>query len=191
MSYDVDDGKSLIGFLTLLSAPDDGGYLGALLVTDKGGIPAEFRCTLPVKPNAIQKPLYGEKLEPYIGVELCGLPLLQSISNTPSLIIVNKEYLLKIRENISYPLVFIGRAGEVIEVEQADGSGKGLSRFRVTCNTGRFQPIVCSPHPDFEQDQEMSMNFIGSVFSHLDLLEPFERIERAIEVLREKEQRFQ
>ena len=83
-----------LGFLTLSSTQNQDGYLGAILITDVQGVPKEFRCTHPVKPTTIQKPLYGNTLEPYIGVDLCGVPLISSISNKPSLILVNNEYLL-------------------------------------------------------------------------------------------------
>ena len=35
----------------------------------------EFRCTAPVRPNPLQRTLYGRTLLPHIAVELIGAPL--------------------------------------------------------------------------------------------------------------------
>src|SRR4030042_5256124 len=87
----------LLAFFAIYKTSSNDGYLGAVLVTDLQGIPQEFRCTHLVKPTAIQKPLYGDTLEPYIGVNLCGIPLIESIQNKPSLIMVHREFLLGVR----------------------------------------------------------------------------------------------
>lgn len=83
-----------LGFLSLFLTMDKTGFLGATLVTDSQGVPIEFRCTHPVKPNAIQKTLYGETLTLHVGVNLCGIPLLKSLQNKPALVIVNTDYTL-------------------------------------------------------------------------------------------------
>ncbi len=81
MSPNREEQNMLLGFLALYETLSHDGYLGAILITDIQGIPQEFRCTHPVKPTIIPKPLYGNTLEPYIGVNLSGIPLIQSIQN--------------------------------------------------------------------------------------------------------------
>ena len=80
--------STLLGFLALHQTSSKDGYLGAILITDLHGIPQEFRCTHLVKPTIIQKPLYGNTLQPYIAVNLRGIPLIESIQKKPSLIVV-------------------------------------------------------------------------------------------------------
>jgi hypothetical protein len=150
----------LLGFLSLNEISTHDGYLGVILITDLQGIPQEFRCTHPVKPTTIQKPLYGNTLEPHIGVNLCGIPLIESLQNKPSLILVHKECLLDVRIAISCPVVFIRRAGEVIEVKTSDSSEAALKRERIECSTGRFQPIVFAPHPDFNDDSTVAKEIL-------------------------------
>src|SRR3990172_10201066 len=99
MGSDMEEQKKLLGFLALYETSTQDGYIGAIFITDLQGIPQEFRCTHPVKPTTIQKPLYGDTLEPYIGVKLCGIPLVESIQNQPALIIVEKEFLLDVRSS--------------------------------------------------------------------------------------------
>jgi hypothetical protein len=88
------------------------GFLSAVLVTCTQGIPEEFRCTHPLKPTLIQKPLYGDALEPYIGVNLCGVHLFKSIQNSPDLFVVDNDHLLGIRKSNFCPVVSVCRAVE-------------------------------------------------------------------------------
>jgi len=191
MSSDTEEQKMLLGFLGLHATLTHDGYLGAILVTDLQGIPQEFRCTHPVKPTAIQKPLYGDTLEPYIGINLCGIPLIESIKNKPSLIMVHKESLLGVRIASPCPVIFVRRAGEAIDIKPSDSSETTLRRERIDCPTGRFQPIILAPHPDFNDDITSARETLERIFSRLDPLEPFERMAKAIEVLAKQDKRFQ
>ncbi len=193
MNPDEEDKKEqnrLLGFLAFHETLSHDGYLGAILVTDIHGIPQEFRCTHPVKPTTIQKPLYGNMLEPYIGVNLCGIPLIQSIQNKPSLVVVHQEFLLDVRAASSCPVIFIRRAGEAIDIT-SDSSEAALRRERVDCSNGRFQPIILSPCPDFNDDTAFATEIFKSTFSYFDPLEPFERMAKAIEVLGKQDKKFQ
>jgi|SRR3990170_6188950 len=190
MSSNNENKSCLLGFLSLFKTLSKDGHLGAVLVTDSQGIPQEFRCTHPVKPTTIQKPLYGDMLEPYIGVNLCGVPLFKSVQNIPSLIIVDKEFLLDVRKAISCPVIFIRRAGEAIDLKSTTGVESNFKRERVDCATGRFQPVVFTPHPDFNDDITVAREILEKVFTYLDPLEPFERMLKAIELLG-KDKKFQ
>lgn len=186
-----DERSQLIGFLSLFETSNKDGKLGAILITDHQGVPQEFRCTYPVKPTTIQRPLYGNTLEPYIGTQLCGIPLIKSIQLKPSLILVDKEFLLDVRTETPYPIIFLRRAGESIEVESPD-SGKGTSkRERIESPTGRFQPVIVTVHTNFDEDKTIARKIIEEIFSHLDPYEPFERMQKAVDVLGKQDNRFQ
>ena len=181
----------MMGFLALYGISTQDGYLGAILVTDLHGIPQEFRCSHPVKPTFIQKPLYGNTLEPYIGINLCGMPLIKSIQSRLSLIVVQKEFLLEVRTASSCPVVFIRRAGEAIEINTSESSETTSKRERIDCSTGKFQPIVFVPHPGFVDDITSARETLENIFSYFDPLEPFDRMAKAIEVLGNQDKRFQ
>ena len=191
MNLESENKNYLLGFLSFFETSSKDGYLGTVLITDSQGIPQEFRCTHSVKPTTIQKPLYGDMLEPYIGVNLCGVPLFKSIQNTPSLIVVDKEFLLDIRKTIPCPVIFIRRAGEAINLKSDAGDESNFKRERIDCASGRFQPIVFTTHPDFDDDGQLAREILEKVFSYLDPLEPFERMLKAIEVLGKQDKRFQ
>lgn len=190
MNQDVEKHKNTLGFLALYDTPSNDGYLGAVLVTDIDGTPQEFRCTHPVRPTLVQRPLYGDTLLPHIGVNLCGIPLMQSIQIKPSLIVVQREFLLDVRATCPFPVIYIRRAGEVIDIEAPDSPANKSNKERLDCSTGRFQPIVFSSHPDFEDDIPTAKEVLEEAFSYFDPLEPFERMLKAIEVLAKQDKRF-
>ena len=175
--------NKLVGFLGLYQTSSQDGYLGAILITDLHGVPQEFRCTHPVKPTTIQKPLYGNTL--------CGIPLTESIRKKPSLIVISDEFLLDVRIGFPSPVVFIRRAGEAIDIRASDGQETTLKRERVDCSTGKFQPIMFSPHHDFDEDIASAREILDKIFPFFDPLEPFERISKALEVLAKQDSRFQ
>jgi hypothetical protein len=181
----------LLGFLGLYGTLTPGGYIGAILITDQFGKPREFRCTHVVRPTAIQKPLYGKTLEPYIGVELCGTPLIEATTNKPALIMVDKDFLIDIRIKSEYPLIYIRRAGEAVEVRSSTGEDTASIRERVDSATGRFQPIVFEAHQRFDDDRLCAKRILDEVFKDIDPLEPFERMGKAIEVLARQDSKFQ
>jgi hypothetical protein len=148
-----------IGFLAISENLNHAGttYLGSILITNELGIPLEFRCTHSIKPKEIQRALYGEQLVPYIGVELCGIPLLNSIENKPELIIVQEKYLLSIRKNINMPVIFIENLPQDIP-----------------------DSIKCDAHHSYPEDKDD----FRAIKSNFNLLEPFERIRKSVEILR-------
>ena len=62
-----------IAFVVLANV-EDGVLRGGILITDAHGKPLEFRCTSPIRPNAVQRTLYGSTLMPHIAVELVHCP---------------------------------------------------------------------------------------------------------------------
>lgn len=177
-----------IGFLTLYETISDESYVGSVLITDLMGIPIEFKCTNSVKPSTIQKSLYGEQLKPYIGVNLCGLPLIQSLENTPNLLLVDIPFLLSIRAETPIPTLFLRRAGEGINLQ--DSSSTKNKKEKIENSEGIFLPIIIQSHPDFEIDQKENIEIINSLFNSFDLIEPFERMKKSIVILGENDVNF-
>lgn len=182
--------RTFLGFLSLNKTSSGDGYIGAILVTDQYGVPAEFRCTYPVKPSVLHKPLYGETLEPYIGVELCAKRLVEALDHKLTLLVVNARFLLDVRPSCNYPVMFIERVGEAIEVAPADAV-TSPPKSRVACPSGRFQPIYVSADSNHAEDLSASRALVENTFSHLDLIEPFERVSTALKVLVQQDNRFQ
>ena len=163
-----------IGFLSLYELPNPTEYIASVLITDHVGIPLEFKLTQSISPNNIQRALYGAVLEPYVGVQLCGIPLLRSIQVPPALVVVDKEYLLEVRIDSNTPLVFVQPIGQQIHVTSSTEGGRGV------------QPIDIRPHARYPNDKTYAQQLIQSPFNRLDLIEPFSRMARAVEAFRER-----
>lgn len=180
--------KQKIGFLSLydLETPDT--YVGSLLITDENGIPLEFKCTQSVKPTAIQKTLYGDKLKPYIAITLCGIPLLNSINNKPDLLCINIPFILDIRTEIEIPTILIRRAGEIVNLgtdKQNDNE-----KQRIENELGSFQSIIIQSHQDHKEESKRFTSNINELFNNFDLVEPFERMKKSIEILGRNDNKF-
>lgn len=176
-----------LAFMSLYETEAKDGYLGAILITDSLGIPQEFRCTHPVKPTAVQKSLYGDTLLPHICVNLCGIPLLKAIQSKPSLILLRDELFLGITSASPCPVVVIRRAGTAIDVRSA-GDNSSLKKTRLESPVERFQPIVIEGRSD---DSDVAKHILEGVFTRWDPLEPFDRINSAIQLLSKYDKKFQ
>lgn len=159
-----------IGFLGMFENLGTPGYIAALLVLDDKGIPLEFRCTQPICPTPVQKTLYGSVLEPHLGASVCGLPLLSAVSNSLSLVFVNKEYFLELRKQAIYPFLFLERSSK----KSSTGSpNKDLKEATFLA------------HPNFPEDIDRVISMIRLLPFTLE--EPFQRIAQALEILVKKE----
>lgn len=175
-----------VGFFKLVSTSGRDGFLGALLVTDCISKPLEFRVTLPVKPSAVQRTIYGASLIPHIGVDLCGKPLYEMLETKPSLLLIEDERLLRLSQAIPGHVVLVRPREDLTQSAQEPSPDTVLSE-----PNGRFPPISVSypSHYDSPTCQE-ALRLVKTIFSRIDLLEPFQRIENAVRVLAQEDERF-
>src|SRR5712691_10914940 len=99
--------RNLLGFLILEGTEDGQGLVGAFMVTDERGYPLEFRATTAVRPTAVQRALYGDSLEPYVGTEIVGNRLIQNAQRQPSSVLVPDTRLLDIQNTSRCQVVAI------------------------------------------------------------------------------------
>jgi hypothetical protein len=163
-------------FLASLRFEDGKAIRGAFLLTDQNTKPLEFRCTNPIRPTQLQTILYGSSLQEHMMVQLIGLPLLNSVKEKLHLVLVHEPDFLKVREKVSTPIVRISREGAV-----AISSEKDITPRLLVSKSGKFDPITLTPHPKFESDREQAKAVLAEVFNSYDLVEPFNRITKALE----------
>ena len=125
-----------IAYFGMRSTPDRTGYIGAALVVDPKGLPLEFRCSVPVRPSGIQEALYGHRIYNHIAVDLCGLPLLQSLATKPAVCLVESVSLWDLQQYLSLPVFHVERvdSNPASDSETGDSGQAGEShqpsRFR-------------------------------------------------------------
>jgi hypothetical protein len=180
-----------VGFFKLVSDTDDKAMLGALLVTDLLGKPEEFRVTYPVKPTSLQRQLYGAALWGHVGIELCGAPLFKSLKAKPELLVVGHTDFVAL-ENVAGAshVFFLDKAGETIRVAGAGNPDRaGLEKVKSANN--RFSPLRVHYPVSYSIERIRSVyQNIVDLYSTIDLLEPFQRIDVAVKMLRDGDDRF-
>ncbi len=174
-----------LGFLKIIEIADDV-YMGAILVTDEYSVPVEFRVTVPVKPTTIQKAIYGDAMVPYIGTELCGTQLLDKITHNLDVVLVSPRYMLNLRSKSTAPVLYIYDGTEltgsvVMEDEQVSSASD---------NEHAFGQLHVATAYRFDEDYTQVAPLLQKVSNSFDLLEPFNRIDLAVEVLGKEDPRF-
>ena len=86
---------------------EDESIRGAVLVTDVNTTPLEFRVTSAIKPDDLQKTLYGEILDEYICIELLALPLLNALKEKPDILVVQNRLFLDVNSKAEIPPIVL------------------------------------------------------------------------------------
>jgi hypothetical protein len=176
-----------IGYLSLYETEITDSFVGTFLVTNEYGLPLEFKCTHAIKPTAIQKALYGDQLKPFISINLCGIPLLNSLQNKPDLIITNHNFILAIRLSINTPTIYIRHAGETLNISSAD---EETPKERIESEVKDFKPIIIACHPDYKNENQQVKQIANQIFANFDIIEPFERMQKSVEILGRNDAKF-
>lgn len=180
-----------IGYVAVRTAKDGDGYIGSLLVIDEIGVPQEFRCTRPIRPTDAQRALYGKSMDRYIMIELLGLPLHRALQTRPRFYIVDQPLWLHLRPGVGVPVIYMEQYGERLTTSfDSDDTDQKRDTHQVESGSGEFQPVVVTYMRGYESDHGTVLNDLERVFEQIDLLEPFLRIDTAISVLTERDQRF-
>jgi hypothetical protein len=177
------EGLNYLAFIAMTEVEDDV-LRGGILITDAHGKPVEFRCTSPIRPNAVQRTLYGSTLMPHIAVELVGKPLIQAVQSSPDVVLVQQDEFLPMRTRCEKPLLLARRQGEDIQLSEKSGKRRPEELF--SSPSGKFAPVVVTCHWDYPNDIVQCKECLGWMFSNCDLIEPFERVKTALETLHEQ-----
>ena len=161
-----------IGFLGIYRFEEGAAIRGAILITDTETKPLEFRVTEPVRPQKFQEILYGGLLNEHISVELIGLPLLSVLQQKPNLIIVRDILFLEINTKQEIPTLLMLKEDEPL-------LKRGASTKPLNPEDSGRPPVKICTLSQFEPKLEEISHLLQPIFLNRDLLEPFERLEKA------------
>ena len=179
----VPDGSApLLGYISIVELSPDL-FRGGILLTDPRGKPQDFRCTSTIKPNAIQRILYGGTLIEHMGKDLCGLPLLNALPKTPAVILADRPELLVLRPTTEIPVLWIRRQSEL---QMQGGTNAGGEVEMVASEGGLFDTVLASCHAEYGEDLLAPMELVRQIGQVLDPLEPFARIAAAMKLVQDK-----
>jgi hypothetical protein len=162
MDMNRGDSDARYGFLSVVEI-DRLGYCGGLLVLSTRGRPLEFHCTAPVNPNRAQQILYGRSLRPFVVCDRIGVTLIQKVSESLNMILVDDAELSGLADLIQVPLVRVYRDGQMPDWP----SGHRLEL------EGQDISISAAASDDCE-------SMLRLFLRNLPLTEPFDRIHQAI-----------
>lgn len=167
-----------------LAMKEGGSYLGGLLVTDASGIPLDFRYTEPITPTRLQSVLYGKALEPHLKEEVIQKTLLKELKVTPDLLLVPPTDLVggwsgdrrfPVLAVQKTPEPALAKLGEVLRVSPRElllQVTEGASPIRVLFAAGMELAT-----------QEQAVGRLLEAGYHMDLVEPMERVQVALQTL--------
>jgi hypothetical protein len=148
------------------------------MVTDERGYPLEFRATTPVKPSAIQRAIYGDRLDAFVGQELLAATLLKDSDLTPAFIATTDAVLQGVHAPTGCPIVRLRDASQGVVTAQSEALGQIVNRGRTLVYDVPAQNEVAVA----EALAKSSDNF--------DLLATFERMKAAMSILEHEDERF-
>ena len=207
-----------IAYFAMRRTIDSEGHIGAALVVDGKGIPTEFRCTVPVRPTAVQTALYGASIRDFIALELCGHQLLQVLTTSPAFCLVESEPELNLQTYISIPVFHVRRVISPGRSDIGEGDRRRGSQYRQTLQSrqpggasvvpndehdeetpegyirldspANFAPTLVNCCPGWERSLQDFLPDLQLFFSTIDLIEPFERITAGCRLLSQQDERF-
>ncbi len=163
-----------IAFLETYELEENGGVMGAIMVTDADTKPIEFRVTAPIKPTSFQQTLYGDVLHEHILVELISVPLLDAINEQIDLIIVKDPFFLGANSKQGIRVVRIFQEGE----GQSRKSSKAIELSFSSNGDGK---TLLETSQKFESELPVINEELNKLSEGRNLLEPFERLKLACE----------
>jgi hypothetical protein len=182
-------GDPTFGFYDVLETAGNDGYIGGLLVTDVEGVPVEFRVTYPVKPNAVQRLLYGGSLVPHIGVQLCGIPLVKALDHEIDLLVVHKPELLALGTGIRAPVLLVERQ-EKAAVSEGDEYLAAKRTVFQPASEAFVSVLVSHPPSANSEGAALALQLLRRLSERVDVAEPLDRIKVAVRELEATDKRF-
>ena len=165
----------------------DGRFLGGILVTDGRSVPLEFRYTDPVQPTRLHRVLFGRMLETYLFEEVIQRSLFRELKQIPQMVFVREPSMLSgsVARKIPWGLLApssLSSLGPVGTVEHPGGERDLL--VQSAFHPAPIKLSLAGGEPDVLSRVE---TLLRSLAPRMDLLEPFERLGQALDLLVEGE----
>lgn len=167
----------------------DGTFRGSLLVTDYRGIPVDFRYTDPITPSKIEKILYGNALDVYIKEELILESLVGATEASPALWICKDPSLMgSLSALVKSKVVALSSTGRAPLDATGDMEKQNDLASYIVQTDGVSAPLRFTlPAPESGEEEGRAVTeILVEAASTMDLLEPFSRMNKAMDALEEE-----
>ncbi|MGJ8454943.1 hypothetical protein ACSFC1_06535 [Pseudothermotoga sp. U03pept] len=157
----------MIGYLSVRRIDEK--YVGGILVVDESGIPHEFKYTDPIVPTTLQKILYGKSLEGYLNTEVIAKSLLKKLDNKPEVVFTDSSVLVDAAENVFFAVASVSSTGQIEQPSPDE------CIIPTSIGAIRFASAKEIPQDKLEK--------LKQIAEEIDLLEPFQRLQKALEYI--------
>lgn len=124
----------------------------------------------------------------HIATELIGKPLLKALTNKPSIVLVRKPEFMELRPHIEIPLFQLLRHEELSSMASPwveESTEEDMTRPTI----GGYVPLIRKNHRNYPQDIQAWKELLTETEKGYDLLDPFERIGKALAIIHQQEAR--
>lgn len=176
-------GDNSLGYIVVDA--EDGSFWGAALVADFRGIPVDFRYTEPIKPTKLEKVLYGNALDVYLKEELILESVVGAVEARPAVwICKDQNFLTPIKNVVKGKVVVLANTNRT----PLDAAGD----FEPSSESGVFfmqadsvsAPLKITFHPNvLEPEIKATISLLANAAQTMELLEPFGRIQKALDAI--------
>ena len=169
------------GYLTTLY--ENGAFVGGVMITNDHGIPVDFQYTDPVTPTKVQRIIYGSVLEQYIRNHVIIGAITKSIVNQPSFYVVSQHQLFEMEEAMGgTPLVSVGRTkfASLGEQGKVNRSKENECLLQGWHDQNPLRILFGKLAID---RQEPILKDLIHLSRHMDVVEPLDRLEKALKTL--------
>jgi hypothetical protein len=165
------------GYLITLS--EKGTFLGGMMITDRYGIPKDFKYTDPVTPTKVQRIIYGSVLERYIRNHVIVGALIKEVNMQPSFYVVPHHQMESIGEAHSLLLISLQRT-QFTSLGATGTVNRSKERECLIQGHGSEHPIrILFGKVPIDQ-QEPIIKELVALTKSMDIVEPRERLEAAL-----------
>ena len=165
----------MIGYFSIYRS-DDEKYAGGILSMNEKGLPVSFKYTTPIKPNKIQKIIYGKNLKSYLASEIIGKQLINVVKELDMIFVNDMEVLEFIQSDKL--MVHLNLTYEPLEEYLKEKEGC------VSSGENRSIKLTFSKEPG-----EDLFKKISELNEFFDLFEPFQRLDEALKYICSSEEK--
>ena len=167
-----------IGYIDIHGDPR-AGWIGGALVTDRVGVPVEFRHTELVNPGRVQKILYGRSLERFLKCESLAKCLLNDLENKPELLVVPDGEYYMLSRTFNFPFVQLSKAAK--EPLQKHGETVDVSETEALVQIASVrEPLRIKVDRKNAPAMASLKTLIADLGRTMDLIEPMSRVQAAL-----------
>lgn len=175
--------NKLLGYM--LIEGNESALRGVALITDTRGIPKEFVRTDPLRPETLDRILYGESFSAYAKQSLILENLLDAVSNDPQLWICNDDEILEPLRNVSrIKSVMLEESPHVpLDAPGHIETSAEPNVYLIQANMNGAPLRAEFPDGTRSDEVEQSAVILTEAAVSMNILEPFTRLQKAISYL--------